>query len=184
MFQLAQELGIGVVATNDAHYLKREDASAHDVLLAIGTGKDLNDPKRSASKDRELSQVGRRERRVADRDDLFKKTRHRKPASSTSRSATFCPSFPPRRRRHRRDMVIAPREEERTKDGPHPGSVVNAAISNRGITKGGLRYSCTANHRWARTDIPAARAAARRRLIVASLGITTWTALTALGRRF
>src|SRR5205814_5713422 len=30
----------------DAHYLKREDAEAHDVLLAIGTGKDLDDPKR------------------------------------------------------------------------------------------------------------------------------------------
>ena len=35
-----------MVATNDAHYLKREDAEAHDVLLAIGTGTDLDDPKR------------------------------------------------------------------------------------------------------------------------------------------
>ncbi|HEY4321033.1 MAG TPA: DNA polymerase III subunit alpha [Gemmatimonadales bacterium] len=46
MFELGQELGLGVVATNDAHYLKREDAEAHDVLLAIGTGADLDDPKR------------------------------------------------------------------------------------------------------------------------------------------
>jgi DNA polymerase-3 subunit alpha len=46
MFKLSQELGIPVVATNDAHYLKKEDAEAHDVLLAIGTGKDLDDPKR------------------------------------------------------------------------------------------------------------------------------------------
>ena len=46
MFQLAAELGIPVVATNDAHYLKKDDAEAHDVLLAIGTGKDLDDPKR------------------------------------------------------------------------------------------------------------------------------------------
>ena len=46
MLRLGQELGIGVVATNDAHYLKREDAEAHDVLLAIGTGSDLDDPKR------------------------------------------------------------------------------------------------------------------------------------------
>ena len=45
-FRLAGELGLGVVATNDAHYLQREDAAAHDVLLAIGTGKDLDDPKR------------------------------------------------------------------------------------------------------------------------------------------
>ena len=46
MFQLARELGLPVVATNDAHYLRKEDAEAHDVLLAIGTGKDLDDPKR------------------------------------------------------------------------------------------------------------------------------------------
>jgi DNA polymerase-3 subunit alpha len=46
MLRLGQELGIGVVATNDAHYLKREDAEAHDVLLAISTGSDLDDPKR------------------------------------------------------------------------------------------------------------------------------------------
>jgi len=46
MLRLSQELGLGVVATNDAHYLKREDAEAHDVLLAIGTGADLDDPKR------------------------------------------------------------------------------------------------------------------------------------------
>ena len=46
MLRLGQELGLGVVATNDAHYLRREDAEAHDVLLAIGTGADLDDPKR------------------------------------------------------------------------------------------------------------------------------------------
>ncbi len=46
MFQLAAELGLPVVATNDAHYLRKEDAAAHDVLLAIGTGKDLDDPNR------------------------------------------------------------------------------------------------------------------------------------------
>src|SRR5213594_241467 len=46
MFRIGAELGLPVAATNDAHYLKREDAEAHDVLLAIGTGKDLDDPKR------------------------------------------------------------------------------------------------------------------------------------------
>ncbi len=46
MLELGRELGIGVVATNDAHYLRRDDAEAHDVLLAIGTGADLDDPKR------------------------------------------------------------------------------------------------------------------------------------------
>jgi len=46
MFRLSQDLGLPVVATNDAHYLTREDAEAHDVLLAIGTGAELDDPKR------------------------------------------------------------------------------------------------------------------------------------------
>src|SRR5438477_8620866 len=46
MYRLGQELGVPVVATNDAHYLRKDDAEAHDVLLAIGTGKDLDDPNR------------------------------------------------------------------------------------------------------------------------------------------
>ncbi|MDX2057061.1 MAG: DNA polymerase III subunit alpha [Gemmatimonadales bacterium] len=46
MIELSRDLGLPVVATNDAHYLRREDAEAHDVLLAIGTGADLDDPKR------------------------------------------------------------------------------------------------------------------------------------------
>ncbi len=46
VFRLADELGLGVVATNDAHYLRREDADAHDTLLCIGTGKDKDDPDR------------------------------------------------------------------------------------------------------------------------------------------
>jgi DNA polymerase-3 subunit alpha len=46
MFQLGNDLGLPIVATNDAHYLEREDHEAHDCLLAIGTGKDLDDPNR------------------------------------------------------------------------------------------------------------------------------------------
>jgi DNA polymerase-3 subunit alpha len=46
VIQLADELGLPLVATNDAHYLHREDADAHDILLCIGTGKDRDDPKR------------------------------------------------------------------------------------------------------------------------------------------
>ena len=46
IFALSDELGLGVVVTNDAHYLRREDADAHDTLLCIGTGKDKSDPNR------------------------------------------------------------------------------------------------------------------------------------------
>jgi len=44
--RLAKETGIAPVATNDAHYLMREDAEAHDVLLCIGQAKSLDDPRR------------------------------------------------------------------------------------------------------------------------------------------
>ncbi len=44
--QLSRELGLPLVATNDAHYMRREDADAHDTLLCIGTGKDKSDPDR------------------------------------------------------------------------------------------------------------------------------------------
>ena len=46
LVRLAKELGVKIVATNDIHYLKREHAEAHDVLLCLQTQKDLNDPNR------------------------------------------------------------------------------------------------------------------------------------------
>ena len=46
VFTLADELGLPVVATNDAHFLKHEDHAAHDVLLCIGLGKDHGDANR------------------------------------------------------------------------------------------------------------------------------------------
>jgi len=46
IFRLADELGLPVVATNDAHFLKAEDHDAHDVLLCIGLGKDREDKNR------------------------------------------------------------------------------------------------------------------------------------------
>lgn len=46
LIELGRELHIGLVATNDCHYLKKEDAKAHEVLLCIQTGKTLKDPSR------------------------------------------------------------------------------------------------------------------------------------------
>ncbi len=43
---LARKLGVGLVATNDCHYLMREHADAHDALLCIQTGKMLTDENR------------------------------------------------------------------------------------------------------------------------------------------
>ncbi len=46
LVELSRELEIPLVATNDAHYLKREDAYNHEVLLCIQTGKRMNDEDR------------------------------------------------------------------------------------------------------------------------------------------
>ncbi|HUP46633.1 MAG TPA: DNA polymerase III subunit alpha [Thermoanaerobaculia bacterium] len=46
MAQLGEETGLQLVATNDSHYLDKDDAFAHEVLLCIGTGKTLGDEKR------------------------------------------------------------------------------------------------------------------------------------------
>ena len=43
---LAREIGSPVVATNDCHYLSRDDAPAHEVLLCIQTGKTMSDSDR------------------------------------------------------------------------------------------------------------------------------------------
>ena len=46
LLELSQDLSIPLVATNDCHYLKPEDARAHDVLLCIQTGKTVHETKR------------------------------------------------------------------------------------------------------------------------------------------
>lgn len=46
LIALAKELDIPLVATNDAHYLKKEDAYNHEVLLCIQTGKRISDEDR------------------------------------------------------------------------------------------------------------------------------------------
>ena len=46
LIQLSRELDIPLVATNDAHYLKQEDAYNHEVLLCIQTGKRMTDEDR------------------------------------------------------------------------------------------------------------------------------------------
>src|SRR5207253_8039286 len=44
--RLSSETGIPLVATNDSHYLRKEDARAHEILLCIQTGKTMSDTNR------------------------------------------------------------------------------------------------------------------------------------------
>lgn len=46
LLRLARKYNIKIIATNDVHYVNREEAIAHDILLCIQTGKDFNDPTR------------------------------------------------------------------------------------------------------------------------------------------
>jgi DNA polymerase-3 subunit alpha len=91
VFALADELGLPVVATNDAHFLTPEDHGAHDILLCIGLAKDRDDPKRMrydeglyfksfeemAARFPERPDVVENTLRIADEVDLvFEKTYH------------------------------------------------------------------------------------------------------------
>ena len=46
LHRLSQETRIPLVATNDSHYIRKEDARAHEILLCIQTGKTMSDPQR------------------------------------------------------------------------------------------------------------------------------------------
>ena len=54
LVRLSEETGIPLLATNDCHYLRREDADAQEVLMCIQTGKTLDDANRMRMETREL----------------------------------------------------------------------------------------------------------------------------------
>lgn len=54
MAELGEDMGVKIVATNDAHYLKQEHAPVHDVLLCIGTQSKRDDPDRMRFKGEEF----------------------------------------------------------------------------------------------------------------------------------
>ena len=46
LIKISDELGVGLVATNDSHYVNQEDSELHEILLCIQTGKTINDSRR------------------------------------------------------------------------------------------------------------------------------------------
>ena len=185
VLRLAQELGLGVVATNDAHYLRREDAQAHDVLLAIGTGKDLSDPKRFRFDGTESYVKSEPEmRRVfPGRDDLFDNTQ----AIANScefdfEKRYFLPAFPlPKDAASEDELVVrlATEGAERRYGAPLPAHVKERLDYELGvITKVGYSgyFLITADFiRWARErDIPVGpgRGSAAGSMVAYALGIT------------
>ncbi|NIM19553.1 MAG: DNA polymerase III subunit alpha [Candidatus Latescibacteria bacterium] len=54
LWEISLKTGIPLVVTNDVHYLNREDAEAHEVLLCLQTGSDLEDPRRFRFQSKDL----------------------------------------------------------------------------------------------------------------------------------
>lgn len=74
---IAKELNIPLVATNDAHYIHEDDKEAHEVLLAVQTGKDYDDENRMTLKEFNLSLIPPDEmtKNFADVPDAIENTR-------------------------------------------------------------------------------------------------------------
>src|SRR5690606_27481006 len=51
LLQFAEEYDIPLIVTNDVHYVRAEDVEAQDVLVAIQTGKNVDDPTRFSMKE-------------------------------------------------------------------------------------------------------------------------------------
>ena len=133
MLRLGRELGIGVVATNDAHYLRREDAESHDVLLAIGTGSDLDDPKRFRFTGEESYVKSEKEMAALFPDAPGDAGQHpdgRRPLRVRLREAVLPARLsPPRRIRDRRSAARRPR-------APGRGAALRHAAPARGRASG------------------------------------------------
>ena len=74
--KLAAETGLPLVVTNDAHYLRKEDAATQDVLLCIQTGKTVDDPNRMKFETEEFYLKSEEEMRelFPDLDEAFENT--------------------------------------------------------------------------------------------------------------
>ena len=83
ILRLHQDTGLPMVCTNDAHYLQREDAEAHDVLLCIQTGKTLDDENRMRYEPRNFYL-----RSEAEMADLFEE--YEDAVENTARIAEMC----------------------------------------------------------------------------------------------
>ena len=55
LISFSKKLNIPLVATNDAHYLRPEDAEAQDILMLINTGADINNPERLSMRNEDYS---------------------------------------------------------------------------------------------------------------------------------
>jgi len=75
IYDIAERTGVKVVATNDVHFVNQEDATAHDMLICLGTKRDLDDPQRMRYSQQEWLKTQEEMNAVfADRPELLSNT--------------------------------------------------------------------------------------------------------------
>ena len=101
LIRLGRDLGLPMVATNDLHYTRREDADAHEVLLCVQSGKTMADPNRFKfdAKDFYLKSPAEMRSLWADKYDLREACDNtlliaERCAVSFNESANYMPVFP------------------------------------------------------------------------------------------
>ena len=109
LLRLAPEAGLPLVVTNDLHYVHEAQAEAHDVLLCVGTGNNLDTPGPDEVRDRRLlPEVGRRDGGAlpgpARGDHEHPADRRDARPRAAARPAPH-PALPGARRRDRRDLA-------------------------------------------------------------------------------
>jgi DNA polymerase-3 subunit alpha len=184
VFALADELGLPVVATNDAHFLAPEDHEAHDILLCIGLGKDRDDPRRMRY-DEGLYFKNPEEmiQRFADRPDVVENTlRIAAEVDLLLEQKYHLPAFPlPQGHTSENDYLehLALAGAKRRYGDPPPAEVQERFDYEMGVIRGtgyAGYFLITADFiQWARDhDIPVGpgRGSAAGSLVAYSLGIT------------
>jgi len=116
LLDLQKEFGLGLVATQDAHYLRQEDAEAHDVLLCIQTGKTLSQPDRMKYPN-DLFYLRSPEEMAA----IFRE--HPEALANTVEIARRCHAEPDRRGSYLPDFA--------TPDGSPPGAYLRRLVEER-----------------------------------------------------
>jgi len=184
VFDLAGELGLPVVVTNDAHFLTPADHEAHDILLCIGLAKDRDDPRRMRyDEGLYFKSASEMAERFPDRPDVIENTlRIADEVNLVFEKKYHLPAFPlPQEHTSENDYLehLALRGAKERYGDPLPTHVQERFDYEMGVIRGtgyAGYFLITADFiRWAREhDIPVGpgRGSAAGSLVAYALGIT------------
>ena len=111
LLRLAPEAGLPLVVTNDLHYVREDQSEAHDVLLCVGTGNNLDTPNRMQfdTHDFYVKSAAQMAALFPDHPEAIRNTRRIAEMTDIDAAARPAPdpALPGPRRRHRRDAGSA-----------------------------------------------------------------------------